>query len=243
MANSAKKINTESKYRTVAIVTAPFIIVGGICIGFGWKYVSGAWNKRVDRTRNLPRSMSMAAIHGGKLALDRLVGYQNIRAEQPTQDVDDINRLETLVQNEQPNFKEIQQVLGRLEMGRREDEAIKLLKKALKKAQKKGKPNEAYEIGMLLAEMFIYKGDVQKALKCKCLTEEGVSDARPSLYKAIISLMDQKEEEALQHWQNFKETQNQTTLPSFNEDEFTQFRNAVNLLKQDIDSATQPKTH
>ncbi|XP_038991013.1 uncharacterized protein LOC120217298 [Hibiscus syriacus] len=124
-------------------------------------------------------------------------------------------------------------------MSRREDEAIKLLKKALKRAQKKGKPNEAYEIGMFVAEMYIYKGDVQKAWKCKCLAEEGVSDARPSLYKAIISLMGNKEEEALQHWKNFKETQNQTTPPGFEEDEFTELKNAVNLLKQDIDSATQ----
>ncbi|KAL4368927.1 hypothetical protein GQ457_05G035690 [Hibiscus cannabinus] len=240
MVNSAKKITRESKYGTVALVTAPFIVIGGLCIGFGWKFVSGAWNKRVDRRRSLPRSMSLAAIHGGKLALGRLVGYRNFRVEQPTRDVDDIDQLQTLLQNEQPNFKEIQQVLGRLEMSRREDEAIKLLKKALKKAHKKGKPDEAYEFGLLLAEMYIYKGDVQRALKCKCLAEEGVSDARPSLYKAIISLMDNKEEVAVEHWKNFKETQNQTSSPSFNEDdEFTEFKNAVNLLKQDIDSATQ----
>ncbi|KAK8546828.1 hypothetical protein V6N13_093870 [Hibiscus sabdariffa] len=236
MANSAKKISRESKYGTVALVTVPFIIIGGTCIGFGWKYVSGAWNKRVDRRQSLPRSMSLAAIHGGKMALGRLVGYRNFRAEQPTRDVDDINQLQTLLQNEQPNFKEIQQVLGRLEMSRREDEAIKLLKKALKKAQKKGKPDEAYEFGLLLAEMYIYKGDVQRALKCKCLAEEGVSDAD----YAIISLMDNKEEDAVEHWKIFKETQNQTSSQSFNEDdEFTEFKNAVNLLKQDIDSATQ----
>ena len=42
-------------------------------------------------------------------------------------------------------------------MSRREDEAIKVLKKALKKAQKEGKSHEAYEIEMLLAEMYIYK--------------------------------------------------------------------------------------
>ncbi|KAK8575956.1 hypothetical protein V6N13_032731 [Hibiscus sabdariffa] len=190
MANSDKMISKKSKYGTVALVTAPFIVIGGLCIGFGWKYVSGAWNERVDRRRSLPRSMSLAAIHAGKLALGRLVGYQNFRAEQPTRDVDDIDQLQTLLQNEQPNFKEIQ-------------------------------------------------GDLQRALKCKCLAE-GVSDARPSLYKAIISLMDNKEEVAVEHWKNFKETQNQTSSPSFNEDdEFTEFKNAVNLLKQDIDSATQ----
>lgn len=42
-------------------------------------------------------------------------------------------------------------------MSRREDEAIKVLKNALKKAKRERKSHEAYEIEMLLAEMFIYK--------------------------------------------------------------------------------------
>lgn len=42
-------------------------------------------------------------------------------------------------------------------MSRKEDEAIKVLQKALKKAQREGKSHEAYEIEMLLAEMYIYK--------------------------------------------------------------------------------------
>ena len=42
-------------------------------------------------------------------------------------------------------------------MSRREDEAIKVLKKALKKRKKEAKSREAYEIQMLLAEMYIYK--------------------------------------------------------------------------------------
>ena len=42
-------------------------------------------------------------------------------------------------------------------MSRREDEAIKVLTKAFKKAQNEGRSHEAYEIEMLLAEMYIYK--------------------------------------------------------------------------------------
>ncbi|KAA3478490.1 PIK-related kinase, FAT [Gossypium australe] len=238
MANSAKKMNMEeSNYRTIAIVaTTPFIVIGGICIG--WKYVSRAWNnKKTDhrRQQKIPRSISMAAIHGGKLALDRLVNYGK---QQPTtQSDDDVEQLKTLLENEQPNYKELQQVIGRLEMNRREDEAIKILKKAMKKkkAQMKPNSNEANEIGLLLAEMYIYKGDVKKA--SKCLAKVEASDAKLSLYKAIISMMDQKEQEAIQHWETFKEIQNQTIPPSFNEEEFTEFKNVVYLLKQDIDAA------
>lgn len=50
-------------------------------------------------------------------------------------------------------------------------------------------------------------------------------------------MMDQKEQDAIQHWETFKEIQNQTIPPSFNEEEFTEFKNAVYLLKQDIDAA------
>ncbi|XWS12368.1 hypothetical protein CRYUN_Cryun37aG0083800 [Craigia yunnanensis] len=238
MANSAKKINTETNYRTVAVAATPFIILGGICIGFGWRYVSRAWNRKPER--NLSRSMSFAAIHGGKLALERLVDYQNYRGKATQIDVD-IKELETLLENEQPRFKELQRVLGRLEMSRREDEAIKVLTKALKKAQNEGKSHEAYEIEMLLAEMYIYKGDVQTALKCKCLVEERVSDARRPLYKAVISLIEQKEEDALEYWKNFKDIQHMITPPSFQEEEFIEFKNAVKQLKKDIDAGTQLK--
>lgn len=109
MANSAKKMNMEvSKYRTIAIVAAtPFIIGGGICIG--WKYVSGAWNnKKTDhrREQKIPRSISMAAIHGGKLALERLVDYG--KQQQTTQSGDDVEQLKTLLETEEPNYKELQ---------------------------------------------------------------------------------------------------------------------------------------
>ncbi|XVE88378.1 hypothetical protein DITRI_Ditri19aG0065100 [Diplodiscus trichospermus] len=237
MENSGKKINTETKYKTAAVVAAPFLILGGICIGFGCRYVSRAWNSRKTK-RSPARSMSIAAIHGGKLALERLVDYQNYRGKTIRTDAD-IKELETLLGKEQPNFNELQRVLARLEMSRREDEAIKVLEKALEKAQKAGKSHEAYEIEMLLAEVYIYKGDVQKASKCKCLVEERVSDARPPLYNAIISLMSQKEQDALEHWKSFKEIQHITIPPSFHPEEFNEFKNAVNHLKQDIEGATQ----
>ncbi|XVF87170.1 hypothetical protein PTKIN_Ptkin18bG0097500 [Pterospermum kingtungense] len=188
MANPAKKINTETNYRTIAVGAAPFIIIGGICIGFGWKYVSRVWKGKPED--KFPRSMFVAALHGGKPALERLIDYRNFQGKATDINVD-IKELEAQLGNEQPRFNELQ-------------------------------------------------GDFQKALKCKCLQDQDISDARRPLYKAIISLMDQKEQEALDNWTNFKEIQHKTIPPSFHVEEFSEFKNAVNLLKQDIE-ATQLK--
>ncbi|EOY27705.1 hypothetical protein QUC31_012639 [Theobroma cacao] len=240
MANSAKKINKESTYRTIAVAATPIIILGGICIGFGWRYVRRAWKSK----QNHVRSVSLAALQGGKLALDRLVDYQKYRGKATETDVD-IKELETQLGKEHSNFKELQRVLARLEMSRREDEAIKVLKNALKKAKRERKSHEAYEIEMLLAEMFIYKGDFENASKCKCLAageEEKVSDPRIPLYKAIINLINQKEQDALQHWEKFRdEMQGLANAPSFQEEEFLVFKNAVLHLKEDINAARQLK--
>ncbi|KAK8493055.1 hypothetical protein V6N11_005395 [Hibiscus sabdariffa] len=238
MANSAQKMNSDSKYRTIAVTATPFIIIGGICIGFGWRYVSRAWSRKPKP--NLARSMWFAGLHGGQMAFERLVDYHS--HEGKTTDVEaDIKQLKDLLRDEHPRFKEVQRALARLEMSRREDEAMEVLKQALKNAQKEGKSHEAYEIEMLLAEMYIYKGDVQKALSCKCLREDGVSDARRPLYKAIISLMDKKEQEAREYWHEFKEIQHTTIPPSFHEEEFNEFKNAVKQLKKDVDAQTQVK--
>ena len=61
--------------------------------------------------------------------------------------------------------------------------------------------------------------------------------------QAIISLMDQKEEDALEYWINFKDIQHMINPPSFQDEEFIEFKNAVNQLKRDIDVATQLKKH
>ncbi|XP_021294784.1 uncharacterized protein LOC110424521 [Herrania umbratica] len=240
MANSAKKINKESTCRTIAVAATPIIILGGICIGFGWRYVRRAWKSE----KNHVRSVSLAALHGGKLALDRLVDYQKHRGKATETDVD-IKELETQLGKEHSNFKELQRVLARLEMSRREDEAIKVLNKALKKAKRERKSHEAYEIEMLLAEMYIYKGDFEKAAECKCLAageEEKVSDPRIPLYKAIINLINQKEQDARQHWAKFRdEMQELSNAPSFQEEEFLVFKNAVLHLKEDINAARQLK--
>ncbi|MBA0839561.1 hypothetical protein Goarm_005272, partial [Gossypium armourianum] len=154
MENSAKKMNSENKYRTIAVTVTPFIILGGICIGLGWRYVSRAWNRKPKP--KLARSMSFSALHGGKLAFERLVDYHNNGGKSTNIDAD-IKKLEELLADEHPRFKEIQRVLARLEMSRKEDEAMEVLNKALEKARKQGKPHEVYELEILLAELYIYK--------------------------------------------------------------------------------------
>ena len=53
--------------------------------------------------------------------------------------------------------------------------------------------------------------------------------------------MEQKEQDALENWKAFKDIQHLTIPPSIHDEEFIEFKNAVNLLKQDIDTATQLK--
>ena len=54
-------------------------------------------------------------------------------------------------------FSCMKSTVAKLEMSRKEAEAVKALKSAMEKAQREGKAHEEYEIGMLLVEMLIYK--------------------------------------------------------------------------------------
>lgn len=47
--------------------------------------------------------------------------------------------------------------IAKLEMSRKEADAVKILEKAYQKAMNEGQPHEAYEIEILLVEMLIYK--------------------------------------------------------------------------------------
>lgn len=96
---------SENKYRTIAVTATPFIILGGICIGLGWRYVSRAWNRKPKP--KLARSMAFSALHGGKLAFERLVDYHNFGGKSTNTDAD-MKKLEELLADEHPRFKEIQ---------------------------------------------------------------------------------------------------------------------------------------
>ncbi|KAF2305423.1 hypothetical protein GH714_005153 [Hevea brasiliensis] len=128
--------------------------------------------------------MSMGALHGGKLAMERLTDYHQARADAASLNAAE-SELKVLLEEEQPDFKKLQSAVAKLEMSGKEAVAVGILESAVKKARMEEKPQEAYEIEMLLVEMLIYKGDYDKALKCECLSHEEISDARRPLYKGF----------------------------------------------------------
>ncbi|KAM3251032.1 putative protein isoform X1 [Capsicum annuum] len=149
------------------------------------------WKKRKNRKlkRVLTRSMSIGVLHGGELALQRLVDYHEAKANLRSLDSTEIElELDALLNEERPDFKKLQRCVAKMEMSGKESYALMKLEDTVTKAQSKGKPHEAYEFEMLLVETLIYQGEFSKALSYKCLKDEFITDARRPLYKAIIYL-------------------------------------------------------
>ncbi|XP_031132122.1 uncharacterized protein LOC116033517 [Ipomoea triloba] len=193
------------------------------------------------------RSMSVGALHGGQFAIQRLVEYHDARANRASlQSAEDA--LDSLLNQDLPDFKKLQRVVGRLEMSGKEGKAVERLEAAVKKAGMQGKPHEAYEFDMLLVEMLIYKGDFKKALSRPCLKDESITDARRPLYKAMIHLLleDCSEEEVERLWKEFRRIQKHFRLshssqaPQLHEAarHFDTFKNIVMSLKDDIRHTT-----
>ncbi|KAK9268251.1 hypothetical protein L1049_010694 [Liquidambar formosana] len=241
--NLFRNITTKSKYGPTVVAVLPIVIFASIC--FAWAYTSRA-RKRKEKVRPvLTRSLSIGTLHGGRLALQRLMDYRDACADVNVLDAAEAE-LETSLAEERPDFKKLQRTVAKLEMSGKEDKAIGILEMAMRKAQKEEKSFEAYEIQMLLVEMLIYKGDFEKALHCECLNDEKISDARRPLYKAIIHiLVDHPKEEATKCWEDFKEIRRHFQSPPSLQDSrlheatvnFYKFEKAVKLLKHDIREA------
>ncbi|KAF5752741.1 hypothetical protein HS088_TW01G00658 [Tripterygium wilfordii] len=193
--------------------------------------------------------MSFGVLHGGKLALKRLVDYHKARADPATLEAAEME-LRNLISEEQPDFKRLQGTVAKLEMSGKENIAISVLEEALRKSIDDNQPHEAYETEMLLVEMHIYKGDYWKALKYKCLKDEAISDDRRPLYKAILYVMVEDSKEAKKNWEEFQELR---TLyqwpPGMQEDQiykvitdFEEFEKVVRLLREDIKQVHEPGT-
>ncbi|XP_041026361.1 uncharacterized protein LOC121266558 [Juglans microcarpa x Juglans regia] len=235
------KLSTQ---RAMIVIATPFVIFAGISMGY-WA-LTNHLRKGRPKIRRLPtRSMSIGALHGGKLALQRLVDYHEAHDNAAS-----LHKAETelvdLLKEEQPDLMQLQRTVAKLEMSGKEEEAVAILEKAVENAQKE-KQHEAYEIEMLLVEMLIYKGDFEKALNCECLKHEEISDARRPLYKAIIYIMLGKYEQAKKCWGDFKGIQrNLQWPPSLKESQvdtassinhFKEFEKVVKFLKDDIHKA------
>ncbi|XP_020680607.1 uncharacterized protein LOC110098206 [Dendrobium catenatum] len=202
---------------------------------------------RVEQIRPLlQRSMSIAALHGGRLALERIIDAQEARLNDAKLDRADAEFEELLNPSDgRMHFSKLQSVAGKLEMTGKEDEAVALLRKAIEKAT----PHEAHELGMLLVEMLIYKGDYDEALTCPWLYDEGITDARAALYKAVIYSIkgDKKAEE---NYRRFQDIQARLLYPDGPKEEtplydvvhdFSKFQIIVQNLKKEIEKVKKRK--
>nr|KYP46848.1 hypothetical protein KK1_031551 [Cajanus cajan] len=177
-------------------------------------------NNRRPKPRKKPndllrtRSFIIREIHSGNPVLDRLIDDDFKQARVNPSALNNADKLlKEHLQQEFLDLISLQRNAAKLEMSAKEDEAEKILRDALKNATSKNKPQESYEIEMLLVEMLIYKGgksDLEKALKCKCLEDDSLKDARRPLYKAIIYKMQGNTKEAENCWNEFIEVRDPT---------------------------------
>ncbi|PON57514.1 Transmembrane protein [Trema orientale] len=251
--NISSNFSGRIKYVAVMVAkAAPLVLIGA---GAFAAYTS--WRKKPSL---LKRSTSLALLHGGEMALQRLVEFHEARADAYRLDSADCEfRVAlALLAREKPDFCELTRITAKLEMSRKEDEAINILEGELQKAQNNGRTHEAYEIEMLLVEMLIYKGDFKKALHCKCLTDEKVSDARRPLYNAIIHIAlepnEKKEAEAEAYWEKFndlrtdfgfqpvyRESMEESGIYKMISTNFQEFEKVVKKFQQDIRKARDTK--
>lgn len=225
-------LTIKTKYGAIFVAGMPIIICVVIC--YAWAYKNGAWERKGKGRPAYMRSMSIGLLHGGHLALQRLVDYHEAQAELDKTE----KKLEKLLADHHLHFRQLESTVAKLEMSRKEAAAVKALKSAMEKAQREGKAHEEYEIGMLLVEMLIYKGDWNEALSYKCLKDEKISDARRPLYKAIIYILLGECEEAESCWEefnmireNFLLCPNSESLQQYEAiNDFSEFEKLVKLL-------------
>lgn len=241
--NFLNSFTGKSRHGAVAVIlAAPIVIIAGTYMVF--RRAKHACKRKNDGV--FARSMSIGALHGGILALERLTYYHQARADAASLNTAE-SELKVLLAEEQPDFKKLQSIVAKLEMSGKEAFAVEILERAVDKARKDKKPHEAYEIEMLLVEMLIYKGDYKKALTCECLSDEAITDARRPLFKAIIHIMlEHPKEEATKCWEEFTEVRTLFQYPPSSQEDgqsqqgstsFNEFENFVKVLKQNIAKA------
>ncbi|KAF5475142.1 hypothetical protein F2P56_006981 [Juglans regia] len=217
MANPFRNFSIKDKYGAMAATaTVPIVIFASVYVA--WCYVSRAFK---NNQPVLSKSTTIGMLHGGKLALKRLLDYHHARADAKVLD-EAANELKTALGDAYLDFWNLKCTVAKLEMSGKEDEAVTMLETAFREAQKQRKPHEAYEIEMSLVEMLIYKGEFEKAYSRECLSShEEISDARRPLYKPTL-----------------KEEQIHKIVSSFEE-----FKKVINLLKEDIRRLAREKQY
>ncbi|KAJ7968942.1 Transmembrane protein [Quillaja saponaria] len=240
-------IRNQKRFRSFTVYMENFVkakygglavILGTICVA--WLYTSRNWKSK--QRKILTRSKSIGLLHGGELALQRLVDFNAASTNPATLDYAKIV-LKALLTEEHLDFRKLQSTGAKLEMSGNEAEAVQPLKNAVKKFRKEGKLHEAYEIEMILVETLIYKGDSEQALGCECLKHKDIYDARRPLYKAMLHIMrGDPEREANECWKEFNNIWGHSTEFSSSAEgghhkpitNFNKFEEAVKLLRHDI---------
>ncbi|KAL0862761.1 hypothetical protein Bca101_041879 [Brassica carinata] len=127
--------------------------------------------RRGKDQKTLSRSVSMGAIRGGKVALQRLLDLHSYHLDASSLVNAEIE-FESLLSKEKPDFGLLQRDIVKMEMSGKEAKGVEILKKALEKAKEDERGHEAYEIEMLLVEMLIYmtiiyyfRGDPEKQVE------------------------------------------------------------------------------
>ncbi|XP_010504915.1 PREDICTED: uncharacterized protein LOC104781845 [Camelina sativa] len=198
--------------------------------------------------KSLSRSVSVGAIRGGKLALQRLLDLHSYRADTSSLANAEIE-FEALLSQEHPDFGMLQRDIVKMEMSGKEAKGVEILKKALEKARKEGKGHEAYEIEMLLVEMLIYLGNMDEAKRCKCLEDEVITDARRPLYQTIIHyLRADPMKQVEETFNKFKEIQISLQWPGSSEEceieqiTFDEFKKVMESLKHEIEDGNKRRS-
>ncbi|XP_042381053.1 uncharacterized protein LOC121973759 [Zingiber officinale] len=200
----------------------------------------------------LARSMSLAMLQGGDKAMRRFKLIHRASPAELSTAVEDMRR-----ELQQPllDFVKLYANVGIIELSGKEKEAIELLEAALKKAKEQQAcehTHEVHELELLLVEMYIYKGDYEKALSFQCLKREDVSsaDARAPLYRAVIYILMNDKERAKKSYDMFKEVRSvfhgkkffeESTSMSVQVSNFDEFTEMVEHLKLEIQQAHSAK--
>ncbi|PKA60171.1 hypothetical protein AXF42_Ash009855 [Apostasia shenzhenica] len=195
----------------------------------------------------LHRSMSLMGLHGGHVALQKMIHLQEAWLDEAALETasEEFRRLLSPADGRM-NFSNLQSAAMKLEMSGKEEEAVEMLKKALKNAP----VPEAHELGMLLVEMLIYMGNYEEALKCACLHDEQIADSRGPLYKAIIYALDGDVRSSEANYKDFQQLQvrlhwsdtPQEDSPLYDVvHDFEKFRIIVKNMKAEIDQVRERK--
>ncbi|KAM6552118.1 hypothetical protein CsatB_001926 [Cannabis sativa] len=240
----------KSRYGVLAVATAvPLAILGGGAYLAFTYFNSGDWLWRRKKARIRERSVALAILQGGEFALQRLVDFEQARSN-TTQTFAAIEcLLDVLLEREYVDLPMIKRVIAKFEMSGNEAKAVQILHKHRLKARHTKNFYKAYEIEMLLVEMYIYKGDFEKAyFQLECFTEKHSLDSRRPFFKALILVAlgrGRYKELAKQCWENFNELRkqpidhdegNKLAIVSFNE-----FEKIVKRLKNDIYKSNEMK--